>query len=336
MSQKLCVTSENIPTILKHLTAMIPKGDTAVNMTIKIANGGLYFICRSNIWYKASLGKVNASDFSLTVRYYDLSALFKSDSKLDIELFDTYVQISTDNATVTLDAAYDFEDLDFEIDISEELNKVNKETAFDMLRSFLQTTAIFNLYKTEHPYQVYNNIILLKTPSIWFQGRCELNLNASITVTMLRTLLQLEPGYYYTKDKSLYITDKFYIGVIPIQPLVEQNNFTEILDGISEPVTIDTGNFAETLNTIIKIKPPIMEVAVYDNGMSITASTPECSIKNKIGMCDNVKFICKIPPELLQIVFKLLHNNTTAQILYKKGIICYRNKQIVILIRVIS
>lgn len=324
MSERIHVECPKISTIFGHLSKLIPNGEKAMNLTVKIQNNKLFLVCKSSIWYKAFLCATTHPDTMLTIRYYDLATLFSGVEEFDLLIQQTYVELQTPTLNVVLQAAYDFEDLDFTVEAPEELFSVSTQDAYAQLRSFLATASYFGLMKKEYPYEIHNNIILLKTPSIWFQGRCGFNINASLTLSTLRTLIDLAPDSYYTLDKNLYITSANYIALLPIQQLVEEKTFVSLLEGMSEPTQFDTGNTNATLNSLSKLATAPIDVTIYNDGLQLYIHTAECQLRNKIGNCTKMIYTARVPTSILSLVFRMLGNNNIAQVLYKEGILCFR------------
>ena len=334
MSNICTLQCASITKILSHLRNFIPKGDVSFNLTIKVKDAVLYFITKGVAQYKAALGKVECPDSLLTVRYHDISTLISNTDVLIFEFLPHSVTLKTQQVFVTFEAAFDFEDLDFETLPYEQLNTIEDETTFSSLQTFLQTGTLFNVYKKEWPYFIYNGVIVLKTPSIWIQGRCkELNLNSIIASDMLRLLVQIHPKYYYYYSNQLYIAGSNYVCIIPLQPTPEPNNFLTIMQGLSAPVTFNTENLLDTISSTVKLKPNFSTFSIYENGVQFKVALPEFNICKNIGQCDKPKHVSNIPVEILQLVFRLFKRNNIVQVLYKEDILCFRNQTLIIVIR---
>lgn len=336
MSAEITVTSDNIQNILLHLKHFMPKGDTSLNVTIRVNNKRLYVACKSYMLYKAYIGPAECEDVALSVRYHDLLPYIKNSKTLTFCIEPKSVSISTTSCTCTLGSSYDFDEVDFDVPSFDDLVIIDNVEVFGALRSFMQTTQLFKLYKKEHPYSIYNGVVLLKTPSVLVQGRCSsLNLNSVLTADVLKTLITLQPDNYCIKENSLYLFSNYYACIVPIQPIIENNIFTSLIPKVN-PVRIQTEHFNDTLAAINVMHPEYTHFNIYTDGISVIATTSDCEIKDTIGLCTELVATCRVPIELLIVAFRMLGANTMAEVLYEKGILCLRNQNLSMLIHALQ
>lgn len=336
MSAEITVTSDNIQNILLHLKHFIPKGDTTLNITIRVSDKRLYIACKSYMLYKAYVGVAECEDIAISVRYHDLLPYIKNSNTLTFCIEPKSVSISTTSCTCTLGSSYDFDEIDFDVPSFDDLVIIDNTEVFGALHAFMQTTQLFRIYKKEHPYSIYNGVILLKTPSVLVQGRCSsLNLNAVLTADVLKTLITLKPDNYCIKENNLYLFSNYYACILPVQPIIESNIFVSLIPNV-DPVRIHTGHFNDTLTAINTVHPEFTHFNIFTDGISVVATGADCEINDSLGLCTELVATCRVPIELLIVAFKMLGANTNAEVLYEKGVLCLRNQNLSMLIHALQ
>ena len=336
MSAEVSVKSDHIQDILLHLKHFMPRGDKSLNITISVHDKKLYIACKQYMLYKAYVGVADCEDVMVSVHYHDLLPFVKNSSELTFNIESKSVTISTTSCSCTLGSSYDFDEVDFDVPEFDNLVVINNEEVFGSLRSFLKTMSLFTLYKKEHPFSIYNGVILLKTPSVLIQGRCSsLNLNAVLTSEVLRTLIELRPDNYCIQGNSMYLLSKYYACVLPVQPILEESIFVSLIPKV-EPIRFQTGRFIDTLTALTVMNPEFTNFNIFKDGISVNASSAECKINDQLGLCTELVATCRIPIELLNLAFKMLGANTNAEVLFERGILCLRNQNISMLIRVLQ
>ena len=332
--------SKTFPSVTQHLKLFISREHPSIDLTFKQKGNYIYCIYSDAIYYQAILAETaNVNDYNLVVSYTDISTLMTANDPINLELYDNYVLLTNNTLEIVLPQSFNSiaEVMHFDLSKYNYTEVQDKQLCYKQLKSFLHTNTLFSLYHKEWSYDVKNSVILLKTPSIWVQGRCTgLGLTLTADISLLRLLCQLQPQTFYTDSETLVMTDSVYTCAVPINstPTDDDNTLTSQLESMQSTDPISTKTLTSLIAACAYSKQTVCDITVYKNSIQLTLDNlTSLKIHTKVdATLTETLGSCKVPTDLLVVLFKLVCVDTWFQALITKGRLCLRTPNLIILI----
>ena len=322
MSKRIHVTNSHLKSVFEHVSLQIPKGNTTINLAIQVENNTLYLYTQEIMFYKANLGHVDCSDIYACVQYYDIHPFIGNASECDLSIDETGVTFEMDKFSTYFSNSYDIVSDESELPELDRFERIDSSVLDVQLKIFQRTFGIFRLYKHEFPVTIKDNFYVMRTPSIWFKGQCNLAINSILTADLVRLMAKLLPSHVYLKDNMLYIARDYYTAVLPVNTSFEDISFSDVHNNYIGKVSIPTSGLYNIASAIGTLPSNTISLAFGDNALGLSINTGYTHLTYKQGNLDAVKYTCELTKDMFCFLIKLYTGIESLDIYYKQNLLC--------------
>lgn len=335
MSARCLVRANDLSSCFHDINPLIPKGAKDMAVLFELKGSTLTIAHTTGCVYKSELAVSNPENSIETaiVMYKNLSDFIPNNGEIDIEIEAFGITLSDEDFTIQLPRGYSEIHLPDFPDVSYTTIETNTFTQglLDLLN-----LGLANLYSVDKPIHVYGDISVLKYPNMQAQARTQgLPFKGLITPEHAKLLARFHPQEFYTDGtETLYMRKQGAYLVLPIQPLIEDNNFLNLMSRVDNPVTLSFDKYVDQVRSMAKLgKKLVCTITIYSDGILTKASADNVSIEAKTNVIGGeVLKVVQLPIDLWLALLKVVGNGK-AQILYGEDCICLRTYSIILLVR---
>lgn len=335
MSSGVVVKANELRKCLMDIHPLFPKGSYTLPILFSLTGSNLTIVCTAGCTYSATLKVVeqDVTSWEITVLYKSLIDFVPGTGLISFDHKPYGLTLTGNDFEVQLPTSYS-------IVSAVELPKVQftevSSNGYVKGLNNLINMRLGDLYQSEKPVTLYDQLAVLKYPNMQIQARAlGLHLLAVMTPEHLKLLTRFEPKEVYCDNVSSVIlkrNDAFLI--LPMKPAQEENKFVELLEGMSEPITLDVEHYIDKLRNMLKANNKgRCKIVFHENGISSSISQDNIVIKSGLG--DTSGRVTKALYLPIQLWVKMVNalGNSNAQFMYGSETICLRTQSIIIVVR---
>lgn len=335
MSAGITLSSYELRKCLTDLSPLLTAGSRTIPVLFKCDGSELHIACTTGCFYRDTIAVSNpdGESWESTVVYKNLLNFVHSSGDVSI-IHETFgITIEGEDYTITLQNGYstitlpNIEGVEFiPIDSSQYVVGLHA----------LMNLGLDKIFADDKPYHLYGDVAVLKYPSIQAQARTPgLRLVAVISSEHVKLLSKFGPTEFATnnvdrivcKRKSAYLE-------LPMDVKREDNHTLELLDGMSDPVTVSLNGVLDKLRSIEKLDPKgRCKIVLYANGFSVSMRSDRTEICSNFGHTEGAVLSVLYLPIALLLAMVKASGNSTAQFLFKGDLLCLRTQNIIIVVR---
>ena len=322
---------------LEDLRPLFGKGNNLIPVLFKVKADKLIVCCTSGCIYYNRVSVINEGNYSgeITVQYKNILDFIPKSGEVELQFHSYGLVFSSNDADIKLPIGYsivtehELKDIDF-IPVDSQNFRIGINNMLNM--------GLSTIYKTEKNINIYGNVSTLMYPNVILQARTPgLPLAVTLTQDFAKHLSRFAPKAIASNkvDSVILKRDDAYLE-IPAEPLKEENNFMKHMNGLSEPLRLDTEHYIDKLRNMSKLGNNVRaKLAIFKDGVRVTVEQDNISISSDLGNCsDSVLKVLYLPLSLYISMFKAL-GSTVIEMLYGKEIICLRSPALIIIARAI-
>lgn len=319
MSETIHVTTTNLAHIISDVTMQIPKGSQTCNLRIRVKNNKLYFHTQGVMLYRAYLGDVTYPDMDVCVLYYDISPLVRNVQEMDIKPDSTGMTFVLGTVSIYFQNAFSTLE-DIEYPHVEEFDRL-EPYSYSQLKRFAKTFSIFKLYKHEYTTVITENTVVMKTPSVWFRGKCDVNVEAVLTVDVYNILLKLMPEAICLKNDMLFIKGQYYMASLPFGNTVEKTDFAGLVKGYVGSVTIRMYELKDIVKVISTLPAQTLTIALSEKGIALAVSAGYTNMHFSSSEFSVAQFTCELTRDIFVMLMQVYDQSSEITIHYRSGVL---------------
>ena len=334
MFAELDIKGSTLKSVLSDMATLIPSGSKTVPLGIDLSKGVLTFTCNGQCNCEETV-KVNSDEsFSITVVYSSISDLIPSGEQVKLTLQDSGMSIETSRISRFFRMAYSVvPKLEYTLPTMREIPGVN---AVQRLRA-LTKTQLANMYNREASIEIRNEVAIMKYPNLWMQVRVPgFPCNCTLTQECARTLMTFGPRAFgeLSHDTLVFKRDNALLFV-PIGLCSDSQAIGSLLLEDMHITRLPVGKFVDNLKMLRSLGCKTARVSMLSMGLTVHGDCTDGSVDVYLGDKES-DYLCSVelPTELLLLAVGLF-TDTTAEFLYKEGILCLRNQDTAIVLRVL-
>lgn len=225
----LTIPNVDLLRIFGNLKSLFKKTDLSKTVNIVKKDSTLLMRAQTVVKYEAYpiiLGTADDTDFSVTIVYQDITPLLPTSGTCELLVTTSHLEFKTENGTFTFDVK-DANDIQIPV-IAQELESLDVSKAKEAIKTANQFKPIISAYKRGTNYNLANNLLMMRLPSIWADFLSS-DLNFVITDQLA---LVLEEFIHDVSSISIVYTEtwialKKNIATLYI-PLSEKNTIKEL------------------------------------------------------------------------------------------------------------
>lgn len=335
MSAGIRVSAYILRKVLNDISPLFPTGTHTIPVLFKAVGSELTIACTTGCNYLNTIAVHNEDNlhWETTVSYKNLLDFIK-DGMITVEQTQFGLDIVGDDFKVQLPVAYSTVTIPKLEDVS--YNLVDSKGYLSGFRNLLNM-GLAQVLSAEKPIHVYSGVSVLRYPNIQAQVRTPgFDCTMVIAPEHAKLLVRFEPEEYaFSKtDSALLLRRQNATLALPISMQREENHFTEFLQGMSEPVTVQMGGFLVRLRSMSKLSPRgRVKLVIRESGVEASVQNDNAVISTALGDIESkVLTALHVPMPLFLAMVKVI-GDSTAQFLYKEDLLCLRTQFIIIVTR---
>lgn len=336
MSNAVTVNVSDFRSVLNTLHVLVPKGETSMPIGVYVKSEKLTIVCVQGCVYQSEITVDNASEYSITVMYRDISPILPTTGTIELEFTVTGILVSGEGFDASFPAAYSVvEKFDFsDIKYTEILSYVYHGGLKTILNVGLE-----KLYGTVSQIAIFDSIALQKLPNIWVQTRATgLQVNAVVDTDHASLLLKFDPTHVSDQYEGvLTFKEKQSVLQIPCKAPQDRSTILGLLDGMEKATRVGIGSYLERLKSVVKFgSKEHCKIAIHDGGIKSTLTHENSSVSITSGnVTTPIIAVVELPIQLWLSILKALGNDHI-EILYGGGKLCLRTPFTIIVVRVLN
>ena len=324
--------SSVLKSLFSDLSSLIPAGAKNVPVGFNLSKGVLRVTCNALCNYEAEIS-VNSTDTVLvTVLYSSLQDLVSNEGESTLELQEMGINVISGDVTRFFKVAHsmvspiEYGDLNWKT--------IGSSYAISALR-MLAKTPLVSLYKKEPPVDVFNELAILKYPNIWVQARVPgFPCNVTFTQDCIKVISAFSP-----KQLCMYNNDYVVFGkpgaklFVPVKMCTDVSTIAQLIPKDGKCVRLGMGKFGNSLRLLKLSGCSRASISMFEKAIVVQGNTEDGNVRLRLGS-DESKFFCSfdLPVELLMFCFNLF-TDCLVDLIYKEGVLCIRNQDLVLVVR---
>lgn len=333
MLAKLEVNSRELKRTLQDVKNLFPKGSTTLPLGIHVENNIMTLTTGTDCILECFFSVECDLCLNITVLYTNLEEFIDVNENTTMEILQTGVSISNSGFNMTLPVAYSTVSKS-STEVSTDFSDINTESAYSGLK-LLTGTSLSNMYKKDPPISVYKDVSVLKYPNVWVKARTVgFGLDAVLSADQCRLLTKYQPDTFARVRPDLIVCCKTNSTLLlPVLPLTDDDNFSDLLDNMSDPISLDISGYVEKLSVASKLRVSVANVRLCSNGITTTCTSGDTSLSLSCGDTSSYVKSAVLPFGLWFTCLKML-DGSKIQILYGENRLCLRTRNLIIVVSV--
>lgn len=334
MFTDITVKGAELKSILSDIAPLIPSGTKSVPVGVSLSNGVLSFTCMGLCNYEATIQVDSIDGADITIAYTAVHDLIPSNEEVSIRIQADGMSVETSKLNRFFRVAYSVVS---KLDYKEiPLSPIEGISALSNLRMLVKTQ-LPNLYKKEPAVDIYDEIAIMKYGNLWLQTRA-LGLPCKCTFTQecIKVLTSFAPKRYceISSDTMLFVRGNCRLYV-PMKRCTSLVNATTVIPKTDIAVRLNMDKFNDNIKLLKAMGCKNATMTLLQNGLTVYGESAEGSIQLPLGDV-NSEFVAsfQVPTDLAIICFNMF-SGSLLEFLYKDGILCMRNKDLVMVLHVL-
>lgn len=330
----ISVGARALKNCLAQIAPLVPKGTLYIPLGLHVHNNVLVITCLQGCVFQSHIPVSSNNVESISVLYKDITTLLPGSGEITLEFATNFLELTASGVSVLLYSSYgvvpeqEFEEY-----------RYSDITNTDYLRNFRAMLGmnLDSIYKAVKPVNIYGRVSLLKYPNTIVQVRTTgIPFECTMDIEHVKMLLRFAPTKVCKDGYVLTFINDSAVLQLPCKDNVSGNTFTDMLDDMGEPVTLNVEGYLEKVRNLSKALPKgRCELKVYENGLGtkVTSDNTSASIFTGEDTGEVLK-VMHLPMQVWLAFLKAL-GNETIQVLVGGEKLCLRNNTMVILTRVL-
>lgn len=336
MFESIQLKSSTLREIFADLNMLIPAGVSTIPVGLACDNYSLTFTHTGTCNYQNSVEVSEPVSREITVIYTNIRDLIESGQMCTIEFQNNGIMLKCGAVTTFLRVAYSA--------ISKfKVNNIDMETvlattpSFNLVRRIVKTQ-LPTIYKKEQPVTIFNEVALMKYQNIWVQTRATgMRFQCTFTQDCLRKLITFEPSKFAKySDDTILVSRGNALLFIPVKFSDGLQNITELIPTGVNSVRFELGRLGEKLKILKLVNAKSIAFTLLEKGLKLQGDSAENSVSISLGDSDSAFTAGFRLPTNLGLMCLQMFSEGVVEMIYKEGVLCMRNSELVIVVRVLA
>lgn len=334
MFAEFSVRGSSLKSVLADMATLIPSGTKSVPLGVDVSSGVLSLTCNGTCNCEETIRVDTDVSLSVTISYSAIHDYIPSGEDIHLTVQDNGISFKSSKIERFFKTAYSVvSKLNYKLPT---MNPIDGQNAVHRLTPLVRTQ-LANIYKKEMPISTHEGIAMLKYPNIWIQVRLPgFPCSCTFTQDCVRTLVSFGPKKYgiYSNDTIVFTRDNATLFV-PMRECTELANVSTLLPENPHVVRMYVSPKADIVKLLKMFDCKTIRVTLVEQGCTMSGACLDGSVTIPMGNSDG-EYVCsyELPTELLTLILGFF-SDTVAEFLYKEGILCVRNQDTAIAVRVL-